>query len=124
MSGPGITGRPRSTSPILLSAFHVPNSYNSCFACVDFASSLRITRTFCHWIPSVAQRSAMGEQIRVGIIGCGWPGAAHARGYAAAGGFKVAAVADLIPDRRRKLMAEFQIPREYSDGKDLLKDKE
>jgi predicted dehydrogenase len=66
----------------------------------------------------------MGEQIRVGIIGCGWPGAAHARGYLAAGGFKVAAVADLIPDRRKKLMAEFQIPREYSDAKDLVKDKE
>jgi len=66
----------------------------------------------------------MGEQIRVGIIGCGWPGAAHARGYAAGGGFKLAAVADLIPERRKKLMAEFQIPREYSDAKDLLKDKE
>jgi predicted dehydrogenase len=66
----------------------------------------------------------MGEQIRVGIIGCGWPGAAHARGYLGAGGFKLAAVADLIPQRRKKLMAEFQIPREYSDAKDLLKDKE
>ena len=66
----------------------------------------------------------MAEQIRVGIIGCGWPGSAHARGYVAAGGFKVAAVADLIPERRKKLMAEFQIPREYSDAKDLLKDKE
>jgi predicted dehydrogenase len=66
----------------------------------------------------------MGEQIRVGIIGCGWPGAAHARGYLGAGGFKLAAVADLIPDRRRKLMAEFQIAREYSDAKDLLKEKE
>src|SRR5258706_4449697 len=66
----------------------------------------------------------MGEQIRVGIIGCGWPGAAHARGYVASGGFKVVAVADLIPERRKKLMAEFQIAREYSDAKDLLKDKE
>ena len=66
----------------------------------------------------------MAEQIRVGIIGCGWPGAAHARGYAAAGGFKLVAAADLIPERRRKLMGEFQIPREYSDAKDLLKDKE
>jgi len=66
----------------------------------------------------------MGEQIRVGIIGCGWPGAAHARGYLAAGGFKVAAVADLIPQRRKKVMAEFQIGREYSDARDLLKDKE
>src|SRR2546430_477876 len=66
----------------------------------------------------------MGESIRVGIIGCGWPGVAHARGYVAAGGFKIAAVADLIPERRRKLMAEFQVAREFSDAKDLLKDKE
>lgn len=66
----------------------------------------------------------MGEQTRVGIIGCGWPGAAHARGYLGAGGFKLVAVADLIPERRKKLMAEFQIAREYSDAKDLLKDKE
>src|SRR3954464_1667802 len=66
----------------------------------------------------------MGEQTRVGIIGCGWPGAAHARGYLGAGGFKVIAVADLIPERRKKLMAEFGIGREYSDARDLLKDKE
>ena len=66
----------------------------------------------------------MGEQTRVGIIGCGWPGAAHARGYLGAGGFKLVAVADLIPERRKKLMAEFGIAREYSDAKDLLKDKE
>ncbi|HEV8606206.1 MAG TPA: Gfo/Idh/MocA family oxidoreductase [Tepidisphaeraceae bacterium] len=66
----------------------------------------------------------MPEQIRVGIIGCGWPGSAHARGYLTASGFKIAAVADLIPDRRKKLMAEFSVQREYSDAKDLLADKE
>jgi len=66
----------------------------------------------------------MGEQIRVGIIGCGWPGAAHARGYLGAGGFKVMAVADLIPDRRKKMMGEFGIAREYSEAKDLIADKE
>jgi predicted dehydrogenase len=66
----------------------------------------------------------MAGAVRVGIIGGGWPGAVHARGYTTAGGFKVVAVADLIPDRRRKLMAEFQIAREYSEAKDLLADKE
>lgn len=66
----------------------------------------------------------MAETIKVGIIGGGWPGGAHARGYLAAGGFKVAAVADLIPERRKKLMAEFQIPREYAEAGDLLKDAE
>jgi predicted dehydrogenase len=66
----------------------------------------------------------MPETVRVGIIGAGWPGGAHARGYLSAGGFKLAAVADLIPERRKKLMAEFQVPREYSEAKDLLNDRE
>src|SRR5439155_5630001 len=35
-----------------------------------------------------------------------------------------AAVADLIPARRKKLMTEFQIPREYNDAKDLIADKD
>jgi predicted dehydrogenase len=62
--------------------------------------------------------------IRVGIIGAGWPGQAHAKGYLAAGGFKLVAAADLIPDRRRKLLAEAGIQREYASAEDLLKDKE
>jgi predicted dehydrogenase len=66
----------------------------------------------------------MPETIKVGIIGAGWPGSAHARGYQAAGGFKVLAVADLIPQRRRMLMADCSIPREYADANDLIKDKE
>lgn len=61
---------------------------------------------------------------RIGIIGGGWPGGQHARGYLQAGGFKVVAVADLIPERRKKMIAEFQIAREYADAADLLKDAE
>lgn len=66
----------------------------------------------------------MSNTIRLGIIGGGWPGAAHARGALGSGGFKLSAVADLIPQRRQKLMAEFQIPREYSDAADLIADRE
>src|SRR5512140_2547334 len=66
----------------------------------------------------------MAETIKVGIVGGGWPGAAHARGYLAAGGFRLVAVADLIPERRKKLMAEFQVPREYADAMDLVADRE
>jgi len=65
----------------------------------------------------------MAETIRVGIIGLGWPGVMHARGYAAAGSFKVVAVADLIPERRRTVMAEHEVSREFSEGEDLLADK-
>ncbi|MGE5611076.1 MAG: Gfo/Idh/MocA family protein [Bacillota bacterium] len=66
----------------------------------------------------------MAETIRVGIIGGGWPGAMHARGYLTAGSFKIVAVADLIPERRKKLMAEYQITREYADALELIADKE
>jgi predicted dehydrogenase len=61
---------------------------------------------------------------RVGIIGAGWPGTAHAKGYLAAGGFRLVAVADLIPARRTKLLAECGIQREYASADELLKDKE
>jgi predicted dehydrogenase len=66
----------------------------------------------------------MAQTLGVGIIGAGWPGLQHARGYLAAGGFKVIAVSDLIPERRKKLMAEFAVTREFADALDLLKDPE
>jgi predicted dehydrogenase len=66
----------------------------------------------------------MAEPTRIGIIGGGWPGAAHAAGIKAAGGFKIAAVADLIPQRRKRLMEQFAIPREYANAEALLADKE
>src|SRR5438270_795820 len=66
--------------------------------------------------------ATMSRPLNVGIIGAGWPGGAHARGYVAAGGFKIAAVADLIPDRRDKLASEFQIPKVYATAEELLKD--
>jgi predicted dehydrogenase len=66
----------------------------------------------------------VAEQIRVGIIGGGWPGKAHARGYLASGGYKVMAIADLIPSRRREMMDEFKLPREYATWEELVADKE
>src|SRR2546423_96882 len=64
----------------------------------------------------------MSRPLHVGIIGAGWPGGAHARGYALAGGFKIGAVADLIPQRRDKLANEFQIGKVYATAEELLKD--
>src|SRR5438309_7996807 len=65
------------------------------------------------------------ESTRIGIIGAGWPGVAHARGYRTAGGFQVAAVADLIPQRRQTLIAEMGgKTKEYAEAKELLADKE
>ena len=61
---------------------------------------------------------------RIGIIGAGWPGQAHARGCADAGGIKVVAVADLIPARRKQIITEFGAAKEYADAKELIEDKE
>ena len=44
----------------------------------------------------------MADTVRVGIMGAGWPGQAHAKGYDASGGFKIVAVADLIPGLHRR----------------------
>ncbi len=66
----------------------------------------------------------MSQSTRIGIIGGGWPGVAHSKGYLAAGGFAVTAVADLIPDRRTKLAADWPKAKQYADAKELLADKE
>ncbi|HEV7299380.1 MAG TPA: Gfo/Idh/MocA family oxidoreductase [Tepidisphaeraceae bacterium] len=47
----------------------------------------------------------MAGTLKVGIAGGGWPGLRHVDGYRGAGGFKITAVADLIPERRDKLAA-------------------
>ena len=64
----------------------------------------------------------MAQPIRVGIIGGGWPGGAHARGYTDAGGFTISSIADLIPERRKTLVAAFNIEREYAEAKDVIAD--
>lgn len=64
----------------------------------------------------------MSDTIRVGILGGGWPGLMHARGYQEAGGYQLLAVADLIPARRQKLMAEAQLQREYAQAQELIDD--
>ena len=65
----------------------------------------------------------MGRILKVGIIGAGWPGAAHARGYQAAGGFELYAVADLVPARREQFCTEFALKTRYASADDLLADK-
>lgn len=65
----------------------------------------------------------MAQATRVGIAGAGWPGQKHAEGYKAAGGFSVAALADLIPSRRRALLAQFPDAAELADAQALVGDK-
>jgi len=65
----------------------------------------------------------MSQGIRVGIIGAGWPGLKHAEGYKGAGGFTVAAVADLIPSRRKALLQQFPGAAELADARAVVDDK-
>jgi predicted dehydrogenase len=62
----------------------------------------------------------MGQTIRVGILGAGWPGMKHAEGYRDAGGFEVAAVADLIPARRKAILQVFPKASEFGQAEELL----
>jgi len=61
----------------------------------------------------------MADVIRLGIAGAGWPGATIARAAQNVAGIKVTAVADLIPDRRRKLLAETGATEELADASEL-----
>src|SRR5689334_15736630 len=66
----------------------------------------------------------MADAIKVGIIGCGWPGTQHALGYKQSGGFRIVAIADLIPQRRRQVIETYAPnAKEYDDGAALIKDR-
>ncbi|QOV90430.1 Gfo/Idh/MocA family protein [Humisphaera borealis] len=60
--------------------------------------------------------------IRVAILGAGRPGVRHAEGFKAAGGFEIAAVADLIPQRRKTIMEAFGVKKEVADALDVMSD--
>jgi predicted dehydrogenase len=64
----------------------------------------------------------MAAATRVAILGAGRPGIRHAEGYKAAGGYEIAAVADLIPARRKTLMDGFAVKKEYADALEVLSD--
>ena len=65
----------------------------------------------------------MAQGTRVGIVGAGWPGTKHVEGYRAAGGFQVAAVADLIPARRKAILDQCPGSVEYADAHGVVDDK-
>ncbi len=48
---------------------------------------------------------------------------AHARGYAAAGGYELYAVADLIAQRREELAKQFHLKQQYATADELINDK-
>ena len=50
----------------------------------------------------------MARKLRVGIIGLGWPGVEHLKGYLASGKAHVVAVCDLDDERRDRIAAEYR----------------
>ena len=64
----------------------------------------------------------MSQTMRAGIVGGGWPGAMHAKGYGAAGGWAVTAVADPIPQRRAALAAGWDKARQLTDADEVVRD--
>ncbi|MCC7372559.1 MAG: Gfo/Idh/MocA family oxidoreductase [Chloroflexi bacterium] len=64
------------------------------------------------------------KQLRVGIVGVGFVGAAHVDAVRRIPGAEVVAVASSTPDRARRHADELGIPRAYADYRGLLADPE
>ncbi|RKY03439.1 gfo/Idh/MocA family oxidoreductase [Candidatus Poribacteria bacterium] len=59
-------------------------------------------------------------KFKVGIIGCGGRGNAHAKGYAASEDVEMVACADPVEEKARALAEKFGIPRVYKDYREML----
>lgn len=64
----------------------------------------------------------MSETLRAGVLGLGFAGLAHARGYAAAGGYKLDSACDLIPARVEAFSKEFPAAKIAESAEALVKD--
>jgi phthalate 4,5-cis-dihydrodiol dehydrogenase len=62
--------------------------------------------------------------INVGIIGLGGIAKAHFAGIETLDNVRVVAVADLVEEKRREFMEEYNVPRGYSSHLELLEDKD
>ncbi|MEN9937860.1 MAG: hypothetical protein RLZZ387_4439 [Chloroflexota bacterium] len=69
-----------------------------------------------------------GQDVRVGIIGAGWPGERHTEGYIATPGCRVVAIADAVAERGASFASQFgqlqggEPLRVYADYNALLAD--
>jgi predicted dehydrogenase len=63
-------------------------------------------------------------KIRAAIIGLGWPGIQHLKGYIAHERSEVVAVCDLDAKRGKEVAAEYEIPGIFTDHRKMLQSKE
>ena len=61
---------------------------------------------------------------KVGIIGCGGRGKAHARGYQASDDAEIIACVDPVSEARWDFQTEFDIERTYKDFRDMLENEQ
>jgi len=64
------------------------------------------------------------QPVKYGVIGCGVIGPTHMKANALSDAIELAAVADLIPERAQKAAAEYNVPKVYGPGLDLIADPE
>ncbi len=60
------------------------------------------------------------KEYRVGIVGCGWAGRIHARGWRELKNVKIVAAADLDESALKRFCEEFGIKKAYTDYKEML----
>jgi predicted dehydrogenase len=66
------------------------------------------------------QHQDRAEPLRVGIVGCGGRGKAHAEGYAANPETQIVACVDPVTESRTAFAGEFGVAAEYSDYREML----
>jgi len=66
----------------------------------------------------------MPKKLRVGIIGLGWPGVEHLKGYLSTERAEVVAVCDVDAERRERIAAEHKVPAAFADHKTMLREAE
>ena len=62
--------------------------------------------------------------LRWGVIGLGWFGEVHAEVLSAMPGIELAAVCTRRPDRLKEMADRFDVPRRFTDYRELLADPE
>ena len=64
----------------------------------------------------------MAKKVKVGIIGLGWPGQEHLKGYKQCADAEVAALCDMNSELAEQQAEEHGIAQVYSDHKQMLKE--
>jgi predicted dehydrogenase len=68
--------------------------------------------------------SRQPRKVRTAVIGLGWPGIQHLKGYIGHGESEVVAVCDLDEKRCKTVAAEYSIPHTFTDHRKMLESRE